>query len=118
MRRAHGAAGLALGVDDIAAVDPAGGVLDRENLLAVVADNSMLSPKYATAEPAACRASRPVSKRMLRVPKEPLSMTASAVVISWFSTNPPLGLAEPFEPVRFPKGISGRSSIEVPGPAR
>ena len=32
---------------------------------------------YATADPAACLASRPVSKRMLRVPNFPLSMVAT-----------------------------------------
>ena len=32
---------------------------------------------YATTEPAACLASRPVSNRMVRLPKLPLSMTAS-----------------------------------------
>ncbi len=48
-------------------------------LEAVVADSTMVSSsRYATAEPAACLARRPVSKRMVRVPKEPLSMTASA----------------------------------------
>lgn len=46
---------------------------------AVVAERTIVSSsRYATAEPAACLARRPVSKRMVRVPKVPLSMTASA----------------------------------------
>ena len=36
--------------------------------LAVVADSSIVSPMLTTTEPAACLASRPVSKVMLRVP--------------------------------------------------
>jgi hypothetical protein len=45
---------------------------------AVVADSSIVSSsRYATADPAACLASRPVSKRMLRVPNLPLSMVAT-----------------------------------------
>ena len=47
---------------------------------AVVADSSMVSSWVTTTEPAAWRASRPVSKVMVRVPKLPLSMTAVAVV--------------------------------------
>ena len=35
---------------------------------AVVADSSMVSPMLTTTEPAACLASRPVSKVMLRLP--------------------------------------------------
>ncbi len=46
---------------------------------AVVADSSVVSPIVATTEPAACRASRPVSKVMVREPWAPLSMTAEAV---------------------------------------
>src|SRR3984957_9543175 len=46
-------------------------------LLAVVALSSMVSSsRYATTAPAACWASRPVSKRMVRVPKLPLSIVA------------------------------------------
>ncbi len=60
-------------------------------LLAVVAESSTLSPNLTTAEPAAWRASLPVSKRIVRVPNLPLSITASAVVISWSATNPPKG---------------------------
>ena len=45
---------------------------------AVVADSSIVSSsRYATADPAACLASRPVSKRMVRVPNLPLSMVAT-----------------------------------------
>lgn len=48
-------------------------------LEAVVADSTMVSSsRYATAERMACLARRPVSKRMVRVPKVPLSITASA----------------------------------------
>ncbi len=52
-------------------------------LPAVVADSSIVSSsRYADTQPAACLASRPVSKRTVRLPYEPLSMTASAKVIS------------------------------------
>jgi hypothetical protein len=45
---------------------------------AVVAESSMVSSsRYATTAPAACLARRPVSKRTVRVPNRPLSMTAS-----------------------------------------
>src|SRR4051812_7016364 len=46
---------------------------------AVVADSSVVSPIVATTEPAACLASRPVSKVMVREPRAPLSITAVAV---------------------------------------
>src|SRR5215218_2495479 len=54
---------------------------------AVVADSSMVSPMVTVTEPAAWRASRPVSKVMLRLPKEPLSMTAVAVVTPSSGSN-------------------------------
>src|SRR3982074_2783267 len=45
---------------------------------AVVAESNMVSSsRYATTAPAACLASLPVSKRMVRVPNRPLSITAS-----------------------------------------
>ena len=47
---------------------------------AVVAESSMVSSsRYTATEPAAWRARRPVSKRMVRVPYDPLSMTASVI---------------------------------------
>ena len=47
-------------------------------LPAVVADSSIVSSsRYATTEPAACCASRPVSNRSSRRPKSPLSMVAT-----------------------------------------
>ena len=50
-------------------------------LPAVVALSSMVSSsRNAATEPAACWANRPVSKRMVRVPNVPLSMTADALV--------------------------------------
>src|SRR5438094_852561 len=45
-------------------------------LLAVVAERTTVSPSWASADPAACRASRPVEKTISRVPNEPLSITA------------------------------------------
>src|SRR5829696_3046163 len=61
---------------------------------AVVADRSMVSSsRYATAAPAACLASRPVSKRMVRVPKRPLSMVATASWIVLSDTSGALFLA-------------------------
>ncbi len=52
-------------------------------LPADVVDNSIVSSsRYAVTAPPACLARRPVSKRTVRVPKEPLSMTASANVMS------------------------------------
>ena len=49
---------------------------------AVVALSSNVPPSRETVtDPAACRASRPVSKVTVRVPCAPLSMTASAVAI-------------------------------------
>jgi len=57
----------------------------------VVADNSMVSSsRYATAEPAACRARRPVSNVMVRRPNRPLSITASLLWTSRPSTGSPL----------------------------
>ena len=48
-----------------------------------VVDNSIVSSsRYAVTAPPACLARRPVSKRTVRVPKQPLSMTASAKVMS------------------------------------
>src|SRR5215218_8185350 len=54
---------------------------------AVVAESSMVSPMVTTTEPAAWRASRPVSKVTLRLPKLPLSMTAVAVVTPSSGSN-------------------------------
>ncbi len=57
-------------------------------LPAAVVDSSMVSPsRYAATEPAACLARRPVSNRTVRVPKRPLSITASANWISGPSTG-------------------------------
>ena len=56
---------------------------------AVVLSSIVSSSRYAVTEPAACLASRPVSNRTVRVPKRPLSMTASAKVISGPSMGPP-----------------------------
>ncbi len=66
-------------------------------LEAVVADRSMVSSsRYATTEPAAWRASRPVSKRTVRVPNRPLSIEASVVLILGPSTGcPPLWCGGP-----------------------
>ncbi|MCY1226189.1 hypothetical protein D9M72_384130 [compost metagenome] len=55
----------------------------RGCLPAVVADSSAVSSSmYTMAAPAACLARRPVSKRITRLPKRPLSMTASE---NWIS---------------------------------
>jgi len=59
---------------------------------AVVADRSMVSPVVTTTEPAACRASRPVSKVTVRLPKLPLSMTAVAVVTPSSGSNSAAGV--------------------------
>jgi len=49
-------------------------------LPAVVADSSIVSSsRKAETEPAACWARMPVSKRIVRLPKLPLSITVSAV---------------------------------------
>src|SRR5918993_457708 len=55
----------------------------RGFLPALVAERSIVSSsRYAATAPCACCASRPVSNRTVRVPKRPLSRTASAAVIS------------------------------------
>ncbi len=48
----------------------------RGCLPAVVADSTTVSPSWASTDPAACWASRPVLKVISRVPNVPLSMTA------------------------------------------
>ena len=56
---------------------------DLDAMLALVAERSIVSSsRYAATAPCACCARRPVSKRIVRVPKRPLSRTASAAVIS------------------------------------
>jgi hypothetical protein len=62
-------------------------------LLAVVADSNMFSSsRYATTEPAACWASRPVSKRTVRVPKLPLSMVADDSNTPWSISATDMGV--------------------------
>jgi hypothetical protein len=52
------------------------------------ADSSMVSSsRYAATDPAAWRARRPVSNRMVRVPNDPLSMTACVLKIWGPSTG-------------------------------
>src|SRR5665648_27521 len=77
-------------------------------LPAVVVDSRVVSwSRWATTAPPAWRARRPVSNRTVRVPKRPLSMTASADWISGPSMGMPSFVEVP--------GHSGRSSIEVRG---
>ncbi len=54
----------------------------RGCLPALVADRAWSRRRGRPDEPCACWARRPVSKRMVRVPKRPLSRTASVAVIS------------------------------------
>ena len=57
---------------------PSRGLFDAH----VVASIIVSSSRYAVTAPSACRASWPVSNRISRVPKSPLSMTATASTMS------------------------------------
>jgi len=89
---------------------------------AVVADSSIVSSsRWATTAPAACRASRPVSNRTVRVPKTPLSSKAivsctwvEVLVVGSVNSSPPRGTATGGT-IGAGTRTADRSSIEAPG---